>query len=315
MEEEAERGAPIIYTIDEVLKISLEQIGYSKRQIARSPKKNKARFEQLFGCPPRVCAAIWEELQTTTNEHAFLPQKGRIFRYFLITLHHLKQYPTEQAREALWHVSESWGRKWIQYFLSRIRALKQQKIKWPDNLGDDIWCMTVDGTHFRIEEPRHKKLSQDRRYYSHKTGSAGLNYELGISLSESQLIWMNGPFPAGENDISVFKRHGLYAHLTSTGRKAIGDMGYRGIPEVLSTPNTADKKAVAKFKSRALKRHETFNGMIKTFACMRECFRHGVERFGEHFEAVAVICQYKIEQEQPLFEILIQQVIDLIDEE
>jgi hypothetical protein len=83
-----------------------------------------------------------------------------------------------------------------------------------------------------------------------------LNYELGISLSESKLVWMNGPFRAGLNDVQVFKNEGLKAKLRHCGKMAIGDGGYGGHPYQCSTiTNRHDSKAIRTFKSRALKRH------------------------------------------------------------
>ena len=64
------------------------------------------------------------------------------------------------------------------------------------------------------------------------------------------------------------------------------------------------------FKSRALKRHETFNGMTKSYGILRERFRHGTEKVGRAFEAVCVICQYKIESEEPLYDVLIEDILN-----
>jgi hypothetical protein len=48
----------------------------------------------------------------------------------------------------------------------------------------------------------------DSYYFSHKYGKAGVNYELGILLTKTRLVWMNGPFKAGTNDMAVFKKKG-----------------------------------------------------------------------------------------------------------
>jgi hypothetical protein len=114
--------------------------------------------------------------------------------------------------------------------------LKQEKIVWENfHHDDDIW---------------------DPSYYSHKLIKAGLNYELAIALSTGRLVWMNGPFPAGTNDVSIFVKHGLHNDkLLSLGKKAIGDGGYVGHSETVSTPNAHDSYGTKKFKSRALKRH------------------------------------------------------------
>jgi hypothetical protein len=66
---------------------------------------------------------------------------------------------------------------------------------------------------------------------------------------------------------------------------------------------------VKKFKSRALKRHEGFNGMTKTFKVLDIRFRNSIDKIAPAFEAVCVICQYKIETDEPLFEVLIDDVV------
>ena len=149
--------------------------------------------------------------------------------------------------------------------MENIQALKVEKIIWPDDdfFGDDIWIISVDGTHFWIEEPQHPMWSQDSTFYSHKYNKAGLNYELGICLWNNQLVWMNGPYKAGTNDVKIFKRDGIRALLKRLKKKAIGDGGYCGHPKYMSTPISHDSRGVKIFKSCALKRHETFNGMIK----------------------------------------------------
>ena len=120
------------------------------------------------------------------------------------------------------------------------------------------------------------KESQDCKYYSHKYEHAGLAYELAMSLLESKLVWMNGSFPAGRSDGSIFQKEGLKDLLEAKGKRAIGDGGYTGYPAVMSTPNKHDSKAVKLFKSRALKHQEKFNGMIKTFDCLKGRFRHSI---------------------------------------
>ena len=108
---------------------------------------------------------------------------------------------------------------------------------------------------------------------------------------------------------------GLKERLENMGKKAIGDQGYKGEPDLISYYNTTDSPSVALFKSRALLRHETFNGMTKQFGILQGRFRNSSTKFKSAFEAVCVICQYKAENEQPLFDILIQRVIDANDQD
>jgi hypothetical protein len=121
---------------------------------------------------------------------------------------------------------------------------------------------------------------------------------------------MKGPYAAGANDLKVFITKGLEQQLLADGIKAIGDGGYHGHQKSISAPNPHDSAGVRLFKSRALKRHETFNGLMKNFDSLSGRFRHSVARFENCFEAVCVICQYQIEIELPLFDIIVEGMFD-----
>lgn len=209
-----------------------------------------------------------------------------------------------------WNVNIDEGRKEVCYFLTCLQALKEEVIVWPEDWGDDIWIITVDGTHCWINEPTHPDWSQDKSFFSHKYNKAGVNYELGIAIACSRLVWMNGPFKAGKSDNKIFRDCGLKGLLASIQKKAIGDQGYNGHRGECSTYNAHDCRGVRKFKSRALKRHENFNGMTKEYDCLSGRFRHGVESFARMFEAICVICQYKIEDDRPLYDVLIEDIME-----
>ena len=158
--------------------------------------------------------------------------------------------------------------------------------------------MTVDGTHCPINEP--KPFSS--KWSSHKFGgAAALNYEIGLRINRSQCVWINGPFPAGTPDINVFKK-GLMARIP-VGKKVIGDRGYRGVSEIISTQNyDFDPREISEFKERALARHETFNKRIKTWDCLTTKWRQSHNLHKSTFEAICVLQQYEInnESQKPL---------------
>ena len=81
----------------------------------------------------------------------------------------------------------------------------------------------------------------------------------------------------------------------------------------MSTLTSHSSKHVFKLKSRALKHHEKFNGMLKNFDCLSGRFRHGVDRFKNCFEAVCVIAQYQMENNRPLYDVLIDDGIMIED--
>lgn len=181
-----------------------------------------------------------------------------------------------------------------------------EQIVWPDRwtVNDEdntVFIISVDGVHCRINEPKHPTLSKNPAYFSHKFNQAGVDYELAVSIYENQLVWMDGPFPAGKHDIKVF-RNGLKGKIPA-GKKVIADNGYRGEKEVISTPNAHDPKDVKRFKSRARSRQESFNARLKTFRCLDVRFRNGIAKHKVVFEAICVICQYQLENGSPLFDV------------
>ena len=118
---------------------------------------------------------------------------------------------------------------------------------------------------------------------------------------------MNGPFlPGVLNDNQIFADHGLKDKLKSVGKKALGDKIYNGHPEQCSTFNAVDSPAVSTFKGRVQMRHEQFNGMVKEFKVTSSPFRHKPDKIEKHkicFEAVTVLCQYRLEHGEPLFDL------------
>jgi hypothetical protein len=296
-----------ILTEDEMLFAGLEALGWEVRRLKIFKRNtNIDRFRGMFGINPDVCAQLWEDLQTTDIVEAWIHPDDRDLLTLFMALHFLKRYPTEIERESIWKpININVMRENVWLYIQKIQALKTAMLPgWPgDNFGDDKWVMSVDGVHFVTEEPTHPNFPKDKGYFSFKHNSAGFVYEIGLSLYESKLIWFNGPFPAGMNDIQIFGEQGLKNKLQSTGKKIIADGGYRGYPKIASTPNSQDTEEVSKFKVRARQRHEKYNGMIKEFECLDSRFHHSRERLVACFEAVVVLVEYKMEMGNPLFDI------------
>jgi len=301
-----------LYVVDseEMLMEGLKLAKVKERSIRRClHSTNVNKFLKRYGSMPLVLSEMWEDLQTTEIEEARVPKGKLHLKYFLMAHHFLRHYPVESERALWcgWH--EDTCRDWTWYFVEKIGALKGQKITWPDdNYGDDILIMSVDGTHCWIHEPDHPLFSIDDKFYSHKYNKSGVNYELAVSLKESKLIWMNGPFKAGKSDMKVFREHGLRDKLRQLKKVAIADGGYHAKEDfdVVSLPNSQDLPLVKKFKRRAQRRQEVFNNKTKVFHCLQHRFRHTCDRFANCFEAVCVICQYQMENGSPLFNILIE---------
>jgi hypothetical protein len=188
--------------------------------------------------------------------------------------------------------------------LDKIQALKMEIVLFPTGESDDSWLMWVDGIHSETNKRRHGVFSQDPSRFSHRHNYAGLCYEVATHLFKSEVVWINGPFKAGENDKGNFVRHGLSDKLRAIGKNALGDRIYNGHNDVCSTFTAFDEDIGKTFKSRGQMRHEQFNGMLKGFGCLYQRFRHVDARFKTCFEAVSVIWQYRMEHGEPLFNIM-----------
>jgi len=289
-----------------MLVAGLQHLGFSARKINRVLEQtNQVRLIANYGINSTALAQLWEDLQTTTIPGARLDVKKRDLKMFFCTMNFLRRYHVEKEREAKWY-SDRKNRDDGWYYVQKIGLLKGIKITWPfDNFGDDIWCISVDGTHFRTYEKRSATLNLDPSIFSYKNKCAGFNYEIGLSINESKLVWFNGPFEAGTyNDAKIFNEKGLRAKLQQCAKCAIGDGGYRGYRDCMSTPNIRyDDPEVRKFKTRVRMRHERYNAMLKSFKCLSDDFRSSKEKLQLCFEAVAVICQYKMEFGEPLFDV------------
>jgi len=297
-----------LYLPEEMRYEGLIMINLTEARINRATDQtNNERFKGHFGVLPIVGCELWKDLQTTSIEEARIDPDKIDLKYFLMGLHTLRKYPTEIEREAIFDVSIRSGRDWSWFYVRKIQALKALKIVWIDDAG--VWVCSVDGQHCWKQEPSNSAWAIDPKHYSFKCNKAGWCYELALSLWESKLIWMNGPFPAGMSDQKIFREEGLQAKLEALGKKAIADSGYSG-PQVSTRNDAYDSPSVAMFKSRALLRQEKFNGRMKTYESLSSRFRHGEDKFKSLFEAIAVLCQYEMDLGLPMYDVLIPAVIE-----
>lgn len=99
--------------------------------------------------------------------------------------------------------------------------------------------MTVDGTDFPIYEP----TPYSRKWYSHKFKGPGLRYEIAMSIQSGDIVWCNGPYPAGWSDLKI-ARDALVFQL-EPGEMVCADGGYRDGGEFFQTP-TGEKNVFQK---------------------------------------------------------------------
>jgi len=160
--------------------------------------------------------------------------------------------------------------------------------------------MSVDGTDFRILQKGAAR--KGNAYASHKyAGKSALRYELGICIRTGHLVWIEGPYAAGEwNDIAIFNN--CLASFLDPNERVEADNGYRGHEDKIKCPNNpSNHPENLAMQARVRSRHETFNGRLKNWGILSQVFRHDISLHGTVFHACAVITQLMVGHEEPLF--------------
>lgn len=155
-----------------------------------------------------------------------------------------------------------------------------------DDVGNKC-KITVDGVDCLVE-------GTSKLFYSHKFKKSGLRYELGVCIRTGDIVWIHGPFPAGDwPDINIF-RHGI-KHYLLDGECVEADDGYIGEdPRLVRAPKgiryMEDKWWYNK-RGAARRRHETINQRIKVYGVLTNRFRHEYGKHSMCFRACAVLTQ------------------------
>ena len=112
-----------------MLTLGLNFVGFNPYRIQNhSANKNKHHFERAFGASTKACCALYNDLQVVDIGIAAI-QKPKL-THFLLALHWLKRYPTEEANSALSGLDEDTVRKWVWKYCCAIQALKTHKVSF-----------------------------------------------------------------------------------------------------------------------------------------------------------------------------------------
>ena len=291
-----------LMTPEELMVKGLALIGI-KSKWNRKMTRRIEQFKTHFGSSPTVYAAIWFDLcESKLAEHE---KSENGFKSFMVAIYFLWIYPRNletgaapfKGTEKLMQGRNLWA--WIE----KIQSLKNDVIKFPESSFDpraEIFIGTVDCTDCKIREVNHPLYPVDRKYYSYKHGKSGARCEVAISIFHNQVVWINGPFPGGKSEITIFRDEGL-KDMIPHGKLLVADRGMRGEPKIISAPDLEKPKTLRNFEARARCRQETFNGRIKNFRCLRDVFEHGWDRHKIVFEAVSVIVQHQMNNGAPLY--------------
>ncbi len=101
--------------------------------------------------------------------------------------------------------------------------------------------MTVDGTDYRV--PQKGMATKGNTFASHKyAGKSILHYELGMSILGGDLVWIQGPYPAGKfTDIKILNK--VLHHFLDPGEQVETDEGYVVHPDKIKCPQNVGNLA------------------------------------------------------------------------
>jgi hypothetical protein len=160
--------------------------------------------------------------------------------------------------------------------------------------------MLVDGMDFRI--PQKGAATKGNQFGSHKyAGKSALRSKLGVDILMGNLVWIQGPYPAGAwPDIKIFTS--CLTHFLEPYKRVEANDGYRGHADKVKCPkNDVNSVKNLKMQGRVRAHHETLNGRLKNWGILSQVFRHDIRRHRDVFWACAVITQLTIEHGEPLF--------------
>jgi hypothetical protein len=257
---------------------------------------NIERFTKNYGATPETCREMWADLNTLGE----IDKRSKPL-HLLEALRYLFKYHTEDDLSNFFgYICRTTIRTHTKAYTEKIQTLLQLKMLTFEEADDGfIFFMTVDGTHSPIKEPRPFSTI----WSSHKFGGdAGVNYEIGLSISKQKLIWLYGPTPAGlKNDLEIAREAlipKLRAFRKGKPRRMLADGIYNSedVLDVVTLKNELDSRDMEEFKDRAMARQENYNSLIHNWKVTDHMFRsHDLDEHQVCFEAVNAICCYQLD--------------------
>jgi hypothetical protein len=152
------------------------------------------------------------------------------------------------------------------------------------NIGNDC-LMSINGTDFRI--PQTGKATTNNWFASHKyAGKSALRYKIGVSILGGDLVWIQGPYPAGQiTDIKIFNK--ILRHFLEPGKRVEADNSYVGATNKIEClSNLCNPIKNKGMQSHICSHYKTINGWFKMWGILKEVYHYNIRRHGEVFWAL-----------------------------
>ena len=161
----------VILTPNEFPQRGLELVGFDHhRQHGVCRATNIRHFKEHFRSEPRVCAQIWEDLQTADIEKAQIDGEKCCVDAFLMAVHFPKCHLMEGQRAGIFKICEKTARDWGWCHAKKVQALKEQKVSsFPDHCCFwHGWTKTVVVLHSdRLAQMMGQSIHRVRGWDSH----------------------------------------------------------------------------------------------------------------------------------------------------
>jgi DDE superfamily endonuclease len=266
-----------------------------------SDKTLDRKIRAHFGAPASVITDLWNRLEGNI-EVSSQP------KHLLWSLVFLKTYSSSEdvLCTIVGHPDPKTFRTWSWYFVEKIADQIDQVItldsRFDGYTGTTHCLMSVDGTDCPVMET----WPFDKTMYSKKLNGPGVKYEVGVSITNGLIVWVNGPFKASVSDLTIFNEKLDTLLCDDEGVEVDGVYGGN---RRFKAPDVRSSRQEGKQKSRVRGRHENINGRLKIFQLLNIPFRHGnprekmMEKHGICFKAIAVLTQLKLMAGEALYDV------------
>lgn len=172
---------------------------------------------------------------------------------------------------------------------------EERKVDWTDDENYPIGILDV--TDFFVFADWQKW-----NLWSFKHRTTVLKYEIVLHMRKNLIIWCSGPWTGRSSDQGIFNQQ--LKNVLKENEKIVSDSGYNG-PHFIRPLSTKKRKLDEDEKYHNWDIHSTsaklenLNNLFKFFGCMRNYWRHGIQKHKLAFYVILNIVQIKMQQ-QPL---------------
>jgi len=95
---------------------------------------------------------------------------------------------------------------------------------------NDLFSLVLDGTECPINHP---KASVQGAYYTGKSKTHCIKYEVGVNSHTGRLVWVGGPVPGSVHNLTITRVFGLL-HMLVFREFILADKGYIGEWQIIT---------------------------------------------------------------------------------